>query len=243
MPASDLIQQQRDILRAFRTATTERTQAEADADARRKRELEAAASALKVAQQKTEAQRSKAVADAEARRKTERTAAETTLGQTRARADARLVRARRAQEDAKGHVTEVGLGDALSAGGPRPASPQPGMNPAQESARAAVSSHDAESAVKLDVAALLKWRQDAAVRRRRMILGAVVAVVVTIAAFGVTEAPIARLIVGATGIAVGVLIFLPVWGGLRSAEQRAEADPPENSRGSHPGRPGARTGR
>jgi len=180
MPEPDLIQQQRAILRAFRQATTERAQVEADAEARRKRELEAAASASKVVQQEAEAQRSKAVADAEARRKAERAAADAALAQAQQTAAAELGEARKTLDAAGSSLSEAGLQALLEQAPLAPTKPDPASNPAQRFAQAVAAAAETLKAVQNDVTALLKWRQDAAVRRRRLMYLGAVAVVVAV---------------------------------------------------------------
>jgi formylglycine-generating enzyme required for sulfatase activity len=183
MSEPDLIRQQRELLTGFRQATAARARAEADAEARRQREHAAADAALRKAQQEAETQRAKATADAEARQQADRTAAENALAQARRTGDAAVAEARKAQGEAQGSLTQGGLGDLVDVR-LHPTAPQPGADPAAQLSEAVAIATVARKVVQANVEELLRLRQAAAIRRRRLtIVVAVVALAVIIGGF------------------------------------------------------------
>jgi formylglycine-generating enzyme required for sulfatase activity len=180
MPEPALIQQQRELLRAFRQANVQRAKAEADAEERRKRERAAADAALNKAQQEAEAQRAKAAAAAEARHKADRAAADNTLIQARRTADAQLAEARKAQQQAQEALAQAGLQDLLAQTRPTATAAPLDANPAQELARCTSTATTAPREITASIQALLKWRQTAAARRRRLLIAGAVATVAVI---------------------------------------------------------------
>ena len=98
----ELIQREREILRAFRQANAARVKVEIDAEARHKTECDAANATLGKVKKEAEAQFKKAHSDAESRLKTERATADAALKQEQQKADEQLRKANGILSEAQG---------------------------------------------------------------------------------------------------------------------------------------------
>jgi len=156
MAEPDLLQRQREILRAFRQATARRTQAEADAEACRKADREAADAVLNKVQQEAETQQTKA----EAHRKADHTAADAALSQARQAATAQLAEARKAQEKAQAVLTQASLQGLLEQTKLTSTTSRLGANPAGELAQSASVATEALTSIQADIEALQRWREE-----------------------------------------------------------------------------------
>jgi hypothetical protein len=161
MPESDLIQQQRAILRAFRQATSERSKAEAAAEARRNGEQETADGILMQAKRSVEAQRARATADAEARCQVDFAAATAQLNRISQAADASLAVVHKTQDEGQSCLIKAQMRELLGSFKLAPTLLHPDANPAEQLNQAAMSSSTATSVLRNDAAELYQARDRA----------------------------------------------------------------------------------
>ena len=171
MPTPDLIQQQRDLLRQFRAANRQRTQAESTATNRHKIERANADSTLSQAQQTAKAQLAKLTAEAETRHKTERSAADALLDRTRKTARDQLTQARDAHTQAQTALDQVKLRHLVeqSSSTPPPPTPQHDANAAQKLDRSFSLALESAQSISATVVALQEQQRKAASRRRALL--------------------------------------------------------------------------